>query len=171
MGKQKYSRVASNDEDEPLPVRQSGQSAIGVLWQTAATDPPIAKQFRPKKRGDELWVEMAATMPSCRTGDARVFAPHCVLEWARWIALLMVPAAKVALIGGAVGLLLVLNCSSAAPNSQSLRCADPHAVVVGVASLGFGTAALAAVVRVLCAERAARVDEAVQDRPRPMASP
>ena len=64
MGKQKYSRVASNDEDEPLPVRQSGQSAIGVLWQTAATDPPIAKQFRPKKRGDELWVEMAAKMPS-----------------------------------------------------------------------------------------------------------
>ena len=36
---------------------------------------------------------MAATMPSCRTGDARVFAPHCVLEWARWIALLLVPAA------------------------------------------------------------------------------
>ena len=174
MGKQqKYSRVASNDEDEPLPVRQSGQSAIGVLWQTAANDLPIAKQFRPKKGGDELWVEMAAKMPSCRTGDARVFATHCVLEWARWIALLMVPAAKVALIGGVVGLLLVLNCSSAAPNSQSLRCANPHAIVVGVASLGFGTAALAAVVRVLCAERAARAraDEAGQDRPRPMATP
>ena len=95
MGKQqKYSRVASNDEDEPLPVRQSGQSAIGVLWHTAATDLPVAKQFRPKKRGDELWVEMAAKMPSCRTGDARVFATHCVLEWARWIALLMVPRRK-----------------------------------------------------------------------------
>ena len=112
MAKAKYSKLATNEEEEPLPVRESGRTTVGHVLHTASTDPPVARAFRAPRRTvwTDLQEQLERSPPSCAIDAETRPWPTCVIEWARWLAVLAVPLAKVFVFLCLCGLLLTLDC-------------------------------------------------------------
>ena len=142
MGKTKYSKLATHDEQEPLPVRESGRTVIGEVFRVASTDPPVAKAFRAPRH--TLWTDTQQLLeqgpPSSRIDPETRPWFLCVAEWALWLGRVMLPLLWIFMMLVLSGLLLTLDCNK--PDSSRWRnCREGFVRSFAVV----GTAATAAV--------------------------
>ena len=143
MGKAKYSKLATHDEQEPLPVRASGRTVVQEVLRVATTDPPVAKAFRLPQR--TVWTtaqELLTQGPPSSHIDAQT-RPwfRCVGEWAMWLGQVGLPLLWAFGMFIVSGLLLTLDCSDAS-SRRWLNCQEGFVVNFAV----WGTLVVAAIV-------------------------
>lgn len=114
MGKTKYSKLSTNEEQEPLPVRESGRTVVEEVLRVASTDPPVAKAFRAPQQ--TVWTDAQKQFqqgpPSLHFGtEARPWFV-CVTECALWLGQLARPLLWIFVMFVLSGLLLTLDCGN-----------------------------------------------------------
>eukprot|EP01043_Picozoa_sp_COSAG02_P005635 COSAG02_NODE_154_length_33067_cov_38.282092_4_plen_210_part_00 len=125
MDKTKYSKLATHDEQEPLPVRASGRTVVEEVLRVASTDPPVAKAFRAPRR--TVWTtaqeRLSQGPPSWRIDVQTRPWFLCVAEWAIWLGQVALPLLWAFALFILSGLLITLDCSNVGSRG-SLNCQE-----------------------------------------------